>query len=119
MDELGVAFDSYGAMGQLVTLVNDVPASPAGELTGTDVDGPFEDLADLSSRLSESQDVRRCVAKKMITYTLGRLIKEDTADACATELVASNVEQSGDQLAEVFRELVKTPIFANRVVGGM
>jgi hypothetical protein len=59
MDELGIAYDTFGAMGQPITLVNDVAANPAGALTGTDVDGPYTDLVDLSSRLATSAAVRQ------------------------------------------------------------
>jgi hypothetical protein len=116
MDTLGIAYDGFGALGQPVTLVNGVAADPAGQLTGTDIDGPFANLQELSQRMSTSQQVRECMAKQVLTYALGREL-DHNSDTCATQQIAANVSQAGNSLSRVFRELVLTDSFKKRSVG--
>jgi hypothetical protein len=116
MDTLGIAYDGFGALGQPVTLVNGVAANPAGELTGTDIDGPFANLQELSQRMATSQQVRQCMAKQLLTYALGRDL-DKSADTCATEQIAANVATAGNSVARVFRELALTSSFKKRSVG--
>ena len=121
MDTLGIAFDQFGALGQPVTSVNGVPPDPAGELTGTDVDGPFADLGALSSRLAGSQHALGCAVEQMMTYAVGRELSLETpgsADACARAAITAAVEGDHGKLSQLFRALALNPMFTTRVVGG-
>jgi hypothetical protein len=116
MDTLGIAYDGFGALGQPVALVNGVAADSAGQLTGTDIDGPFANLQELSQRMATSQQVRQCMSKQLLTYALGRDL-DDGGDRCAAEQIANNVTQAGNGVSRVFRELVFTGSFKKRSVG--
>jgi hypothetical protein len=125
MDTLGIAFDNFGALGQVVTSVNGSPPEPAGELTGTDVDGTFTDLAGLSGRLAKSKHALGCLVEQMMTQAVGRpmdLMTTGSADTCARDAITAAVDkdQGKDQgkLAQMFRALAMNPMFMNRVVGG-
>ena len=120
MDTLGIAFDGHGALGQLVTQVNGVAPDPAGELTGTDVDGAFTDLSALSTRLAGSTQVVECIAEKMMTYALGRELEraaEPTADSCAQTQVSEDIAAAQGSLVQVFRGIAQSTAFTTRTVG--
>src|SRR6185436_7298218 len=48
IDSLGFGFENYDAMGVWRTSENGKPVDAAGELVGTDVDGPFTGAVELS-----------------------------------------------------------------------
>jgi hypothetical protein len=118
MDTLGIAYDSYGALGQPVTQVNGVPPDPAGSLVNTDIDGPFADIVDLSKRLATSKQAEQCVAEQMATYAIGREIGPMTLASCADREIAKIVDDNGGRASTVFKGVVLNPVFATRVVGG-
>jgi hypothetical protein len=114
MDTLGIAYDSFGGVGQIVSEVNGFPPDPAGSLTGTDVDGEFADLQQLSQMLANSEFVTECIATKMMTYALGRL--PETKDDCEDQHIVASTPQT--ELATIFREIASNPIVYTRIVGG-
>jgi hypothetical protein len=118
MDPLGIAYDNLGGVGQFVTQVNGVAADPSGELSGTDVDGPFADIVELSQRLGRSQTAKQCLAKQMLTYAFGRELAAPGAFACANGEVAKVVDDATGQASALFRGIAQNPVFTTRVVGG-
>jgi hypothetical protein len=118
MDTLGIAYDNFGAVGQFVTQVNGVAPDPAGQLTGTDVDGNFSDVLDLSKKLALSEDVKRCMARQMLTYAVGHKLADITQLSCADRDVAGTIDDSGGRTSVVFRGIALNPVFTTRVVGG-
>lgn len=118
MDTLGIAYDNYGAVGQVVTQVNGVAPDPAGALVGTDIDGAFTDVVDLSRRLATSKQAEQCVAQQMATYAIGRELGPMGPSSCAEREIAKVVDDSGGRASAMFRGVVLNPVFATRVVGG-
>jgi len=119
MDTLGIAYDNFGAVGQFVTQVNGVAPDPAGQLTGTDVDGAFSDVLDLSKKLAGSENVKQCMSRQMLTYAVGhKLLADVTQLSCADRDVAKVIDDSGGKASVVFRGIALNPVFTTRVVGG-
>jgi hypothetical protein len=118
MDTLGIAYDNFGAVGQFVTQVNGVAPDPAGKLTGTDVDGDFTDVLELSKKLAMSRDVKECMARQMITYAVGHKLADITQLSCADRDVAKAIDDAQGRASVVFRGVALNPIFTTRVVGG-
>jgi hypothetical protein len=118
MDTLGIAYDNFGAVGQFVTQVNGVAPDPAGQLTGTDVDGNFSDVLDLSKKLAVSEDVKQCMARQMVTYAVGRKLANITQLSCADRDIAKAIDDSGGRASVMFRGIALNPAFTTRVVGG-
>lgn len=116
MDKLGIAFDSFGALGQVVTKVNGVDPAPAGELTGTDVDGPFPDLVGLSQKLAQSKTASQCVVEQMMTYAFGHELEKVD---CVRDQIAAQMTSPNGKLSDLFRGLVLSPVFTTRIAGGM
>jgi hypothetical protein len=117
MDPLGIAYDNLGGIGQIVTTVNNVAANPSGQLSGTDVDGAFADLNELSAKLSTSGIAKECMAKKLTTYAVGHDLVPNGV-ACANRDVVALVEQSGNKASALFKGIALNPVFTTRVVGG-
>jgi hypothetical protein len=118
MDTLGIAYDNFGGAGQFVTQVNGVPPDPAGQLTGTDVDGPFADVLDLSRRLATSRQAKECMARQLVTYAMGRQPSAPTTVSCVQREVAQGVDDAAGHASALFRAIALNPVFATRVVGG-
>jgi len=100
------------------TQVNGVAPDPAGSLVGTDIDGAFTDVVDLSRRLATSEQAKECVAQQMATYAAGRQLGLTGAGSCADREIAKIVDDNGGRASAVFRGVVLNPVFATRVVGG-
>jgi Protein of unknown function (DUF1585) len=98
--------------------VNDVAPDPAEQLTGTDVDGPFADVLELSGLLAKSAVAKECMAKQLVTYAMGRQLASPGAAACANREVAKASDDSGGRVSALFRGIALNPVFATRVVGG-
>jgi hypothetical protein len=80
MDPLGFAFEGYDAIGAFRTTDGPHAVDAHGSLTGSDVDGDFNDTLGLVSRLATSKDVAACVATQWFRYANGRT--EGARDRC-------------------------------------
>jgi hypothetical protein len=84
VDGLGFGLEGYDAIGAFRTLDGGLPVDASGEIVGTeDIDGTFDGSVELSARLAESDQVRRCVTTQWFRFGLGRMDTPD--DACAVE----------------------------------
>ena len=84
----------------------------SGELTGTDVDGPFDDMIALSDRLAESEIVAGCAVKKWFSYAMAR--QEVKQDLCYIKNLTKKFKDSGYQFETLRSEFLKTAIFLER-----
>jgi hypothetical protein len=73
LNGFGFGFESYTASGAYITQQAGLPIDASGEITGTDVDGPFANALELSVSLGKSKVVHRCAAFKWLQYALGRM----------------------------------------------
>lgn len=93
LNGFGFGFENYTASGAYITQQTGLPIDASGEITGTDVDGPFANAVELSSSLGTSKVVLRCVAQKWLQYALGRMptLEEGTlVGELGTHLIASH-----------------------------
>ncbi len=82
IDPLGIPFEIYDGIGRYRTRDGNLPVDPASKLSGTaGSDGPIKDATDLMQRLSGAAEVRRCVARQWLRYSLGRWDGEDDEGA--------------------------------------
>lgn len=109
LDPVGFAFEHYDATGRYREREADAPIDATGYLQGTDVDGPLAGVDGLSSKLLQSQDVRRCVIKQWFRYGFGR--GETAADACTLERLERAFERSGGDLRELVVALTQVDPF--------
>jgi hypothetical protein len=109
LDPVGFAFEHYDATGRYREREGDAPIDATGYLQGTDVDGPLAGVDGLSSKLLQSQDVRRCVIKQWFRYGFGR--GETAADACTLERLEGAFERSQGDLRELVVALTQVDPF--------
>lgn len=115
LNGFGFGFESYTASGAFITQQAGLPIDASGEITGTDVDGPFANAIELSTALARSKVVQRCAAQKWIQYALGRAPTSEEADL-AHEIGTRFIQSHGD-LRMLLTEIVASPTFRMRRKG--
>ncbi|HXU83208.1 MAG TPA: DUF1592 domain-containing protein, partial [Polyangia bacterium] len=75
-DGFGFAFEHYDGIGAFRAADNGKPIDSTGRIDATDVDGTVADAPDLIKRLSESGQVRDCVATRWYELAVGRQVDE-------------------------------------------
>ena len=96
-DPIGMAFESYDAIGRYRTTDQGVPVDSSGEIDqGIDLDGKFADGMELLGRLATSGTVRDCLARHWLEYALSQHL--EPADRCVLDPLAARFRQSGDLL---------------------
>jgi hypothetical protein len=73
MDPIGFGFESLDAIGGYRSEENGKLIDDAGELTGSDVDGPFRGGAEVAKKLANSAEVAECAAVQAMRWSFGRL----------------------------------------------
>jgi hypothetical protein len=113
MDPLGFAFEHFDAIGRWRDTEAGEPIDATGSLTGTDVDGPFDGVADLASRLAASANVRTCVATQWFRWAFGRDESSDD-DLCAIDTLGAALRDNHGDLRSLARATVLLPGFRQR-----
>jgi hypothetical protein len=109
IDPIGFGFERYDATGTWRTTENGKPIDATGELTGTDVDGPFDGAVALGRKLAESKDVESCVANHWFHFAVGR--EASDLDRCTVETLTSTFARTGGDLRQLLLATVQTDAF--------
>jgi hypothetical protein len=113
MDPIGLGFESYDPVGAFRTMEGTLPIDDSGELVETrDVDGPFDGAVDLAQRLSQSDEVRECVARQWFRYATRRI--EGPLDACSVSKVFGAFVESDFDIRTLMTSIVTTDAFRHR-----
>jgi len=126
---LGYVMEAYDALGRFRTvervfdeqtgaLVATLPidTSAVVQIVAGDqraVSGP----AELNQRILESGKVEACLSANYFRYALRRDPSRDSADACAFEVLRSDLSKPGVGLRDVFRRLATTSVFRSKKIG--
>jgi hypothetical protein len=96
INPLGFTFENYDAIGrfQLEEATSGLPVDSSGEIQASDVDGPVDGAVELSQRLSESDQVRACFAKRWSKTALGG--EEAALDSCSQQQIETTFAETGD-----------------------
>lgn len=108
IDPIGFGFENYDGIGAYRAMEAGKAVDASGELTGTDVDGTFNGVQDLSRKLASSDMVRGCVAQKWFNFSLGRTA--GAADACSMTALAEAFKKTNN-VRDLLVELVATDAF--------
>jgi hypothetical protein len=110
MDPLGFGLENYDAIGAWRTKDRDNDIDSSGELpSGQKFNGP----AELRKVLSEkSNDFRRCLTEKLLTYALGRGL--EYFDECTIADIASKTQRGGDKFSALVTAIVQSDPFRRR-----
>ncbi|HET7538261.1 MAG TPA: DUF1592 domain-containing protein [Polyangiaceae bacterium] len=70
LDGVGFLFENFGPIGEQRSEESGKPIDTSGSLkAGLDVDGPSANSVELSYRLAQSKDIRRCFARQLYRYS--------------------------------------------------
>jgi hypothetical protein len=125
LDPIGLAFETYDAIGRWQTSENGKPIDPRGRIHGLPADElegdarlgePFTGVAELGRALAASARVSGCFAAQWFRFSHGRV--ETDADACSLAEVEALLARSGFRLSELLVALTQTDAFLYRRPGG-
>lgn len=109
---VGFAFEHFDQMGRYRATDGKLPVDSAGQLTGTDVDGPYADHIALGQLLAKSEKVRSCALGNWFRYAYGR--EETPADACTTQQLGQAFSEGGGNIRQLILSLTQTRAFRYR-----
>ena len=115
IDPIGLGLENYDAIGLYRTTDKGKPVDAAGELTNTDVDGPFTGARALAGKLGASAMVRHCLATQWFRYGYGR--DATPRDACTVATLDRAFTASGGNVRELLLALTQTDAFLFRSQG--
>ncbi len=113
MDPLGLAFESYDAIGRFRTTEGENAIDTSGEIVGSDVEGAVADALELSSVLATSEQVQRCVAANWFQFALGR--NPNGGDSCAMSDVYAQFAASDFNIRELLVAIATSDAFRYRL----
>lgn len=112
IDPIGFAFEHYDGIGKWRDLEAGAPVDASGALTVTDVDGPIDGVLELSTKLTQSDEVKRCVTRQWFRFAMGRTESDD--DLCTNESLETSFVESGGDIQVLIRDLVLSDAFRHR-----
>jgi hypothetical protein len=114
MDPIGLALESYDAVGLWRSTENGKPVDALGEIVGTDVAGAVNGPIELARKIATSADARKCLTGKWLAAAYGRSVGE--ADRCAVEAVDGAFAKSGGTVRDLLLALTQSDAFLFRGV---
>jgi hypothetical protein len=114
MDPIGFAFESYDALGKYRTTDGSIEVDTSGELIGTgEIDGKFTGVAELGQKLSQSETVRRCMARQWFRFALARF-EQPLIDDCSMKGLLDAFEAADADLNTLPKAIVESDAFQYR-----
>ena len=113
MDPIGLAFESFDAIGQYRTTENGATIDLSGNVAAAAdraLDGPFTGVRELATKLAASDQVRDCVATQWFRYAAGRT-EEVPGRLLADRRCRTHSAASGGDLAELVVAMTQTDAF--------
>ena len=114
MDPIGLGFESFDGAGRYRATENGQAIDDSGNVTASDVSGPFHGVLELQAKLAASEQVRACVATKWFRYGYGR--GETDADACSLGAIKTRFAAGGYKVRDLLAALTETDAFLYRQV---
>jgi hypothetical protein len=113
MDPVGLGFEHFDGIGRWRDTEAGKPIDATGELEDTrDIDGPFDGVIDLATKLSQSAEVRECMVRQWFRFGYGR--GETDADQCTLDALAAAFDQTHGDINQLLVALTQTDVFFYR-----
>jgi len=100
MDPVGLALESFDAVGMLRSEENGASIDPSGALDGT----PYDDSPGMGRALRDHPALGPCLVQSLYRYALGRA--PETGEMSLLEYLSERFAASGFRVTELMRELV-------------
>jgi hypothetical protein len=114
MDPIGLGFEHYDALGQWRDTDQNLPIDATGDVTGSDVAGPFDGALELTHKLAQSQQVKDCLVKTWFRFAHGRTVT--AADDGNLAVLNAAFAANGYKLAELMVAVTQTHAFRYSLV---
>lgn len=112
IDDIGLGFEGYDPIGRVRTTENGKPVDTSGQIVATrDLDGKFNGVVELTTRLARSAEVYECVASQWLAYAIGSPPSEL---ACATERLGAEFAASGTDIKKLVLSVTRSDAFRHR-----
>jgi hypothetical protein len=112
MDPVGLGFEHFDGAGMWRDTENGKPIDATGEFVQTDIDGPFNGAVEMSTKLSQSQQVRECMVKEWFRFSYGRA--EGDGDSCTLEALNNAFNMTKGDINQLLVTLTQTDVFLYR-----
>ncbi len=116
LDPIGFGFERFDELGRARATDNGRPIDSRGELAdaeglGSGTSVAFTTLPELGALLGRSRAAKRCLARHVFRFAMGRL--ERAEDECAVRALAARLEETGD-LRELWLTVPTLQTFTER-----
>jgi hypothetical protein len=112
MDPIGFTFETYDSIGAYRTTDNGLELDLSGQLYATDVDGAFNGVHELATKLAESTQVKDCVAANWYRFAVGR--NDEVGDACSIQPLQEAFVAADGNLMDLLVAMTQTESFLYR-----
>lgn len=115
MDPIGFGFENYDGLGRLQTTDGSQPVDVSGNVGGvlvTDIDGPFNGVAELATKLTGSVQVQQCIARQWFRYAMSRY--EQAPDNCSMKSIVNTFQAANESLNVLPAALAQSDAFLYR-----
>lgn len=115
LDPIGFGLENFDQLGRFRSEENGIPVDASGNLLimdNSELEGPFNGALELADKLSQSSQVRDCLATQWFRYGMGRA--EAREDTCSLDEVKLAFESSGGDFKTLLVALTGTDVFRYR-----
>jgi hypothetical protein len=109
LDPVGLAFEHYDATGAWRDQEQGLPIDASGDLTSTDVAGPFQGVVEMTTKLAQSSMVSQCFVRNWFRFAFGRA--ESAAEDPRIGTIAQSFAAAHGKVQDLLVELTVTPDF--------
>jgi hypothetical protein len=109
IDPIGLAFENYDPIGQWRDTELGQIIDASGDLTETDVSGPFIGVVEMAGKLSQSRIASECFVRQWFRFAFGRA--ESTDDDARIATIAGQFDAANGNVKELLVALTQTPDF--------
>jgi hypothetical protein len=112
LDGVGLAFESYDAVGRFRASDAGKPIDTGGELSGVSKPARFANAADLGRLLAASPEASDCFVRRIYQYALGRAPAAE--DECTLRRLATAFSDSGGDMTGLVVQIATSDAFLFR-----
>jgi hypothetical protein len=109
IDPIGLAFENYDAIGQWRDMELGQLIDASGNLTETDVEGPFIGVVEMAQKLAQSQVASECFVRQWFRFAFGRA--ESDSDGARIATIAVGFNAANGKIRDLLLQLTQTPDF--------
>lgn len=111
-DGIGFGLEELDALGRYRTTEHGLPVDSSGSLLGTDVDGSFSGVVQLTDKLAKSEQIWGCFTQHFFRFSASRPPNAD--EQCVIDSWSKSFSSGGTHLHDLWLSWLTNPSFAVR-----